>query len=66
MLSIWVKVTADDILKYFPKKIGFDISCKLSPWETICIKCKHLHVLSGYLYMYTAAVVIIISIRSST
>ena len=24
------------------KKIGFDISCKLSPLETICIKCQSL------------------------
>ena len=25
---------------YFPQKTGFDISCKLSPMETICIKCQ--------------------------
>ena len=45
---LWVKFSADDILKYFPyfsQKTGFDISCKLSPMETICIKCKIL--LSG-------------------
>ena len=27
---------------YFSQKIGFDISCKLSPEETICIKCQSL------------------------
>ena len=33
-LVCWVKISADNILKYFlyfPQKIGFDISCKLSP-----------------------------------
>ena len=37
-----VKFSADDILKYFSyiyQKTGFDISCKLSPPETICLKC---------------------------
>ena len=35
----------DNILKYFSYfswKIGFDISCKLSPKETICMKCQIL------------------------
>ena len=27
---------------YFSWKIGFDISCKLSPKETICMKCQTL------------------------
>ena len=39
-----VKFSAEDILKffsYFPKT-GFDISCKLSPVETICTKCQIL------------------------
>ena len=26
----------------FQKKMGFDISCKLSPQETICMKCQCL------------------------
>ena len=44
-LALWVKFSADDILKYFsyffsPENIGFDISCKLSP--TICMKCQSL------------------------
>ena len=34
-LSYWVKISADEILKYFlicfNHKIGFDVSCKLSP-----------------------------------
>ena len=37
------KNSADDILKYFPyfsPKIGFDISCRLSP--KICTKCQSL------------------------
>ena len=39
-----VKFSADDILKYadFPQKTGFDISWKLSPWETIRMKCQIL------------------------
>ena len=45
MLSINVKLSADNILKYFSyfsQKTGFDISCKLSPLETICMKCQIL------------------------
>ena len=37
--------TADDILKYFlyiSQKTGFDILCKLSPMESICMKCQIL------------------------
>ena len=44
-LARWVKISADNILDIsliFCQKIGFDISCKLSPWETICIKCQNL------------------------
>ena len=26
----------------FSQKTGFDISCKLSPMETICMKCQYL------------------------
>ena len=32
----------DNMLSYFSQKIGFDISCKLSTMETICIKCQNL------------------------
>ena len=42
------KISADDILKYFSyfsQKIDFDISCKLSLKETICMKYQSL--LSG-------------------
>ena len=42
MLSTRGKISADDILKYFSLKTGFDISCKLSPMETICMKCQIL------------------------
>ena len=31
-----------DIFSYFSKKIGFDNSCKLSPKETICMRCQGL------------------------
>ena len=44
-LALWVKFSADYILKYFSQfslKSGFDISCKLSPMETICMKCQIL------------------------
>ena len=39
-LALWVKFSADNILKYFfyfSQKTRFDISCKLSPKETICM-----------------------------
>ena len=38
-------LSADNILRdftYFFQEIGFDISCKLSPLETICMKCQSL------------------------
>ena len=41
-LALWIKFSADDILKcfsYFSQKTGFNISCKLSPLDTICMKC---------------------------
>ena len=31
-----------NIFSYFSLKIGFDISCKLSPRETICLKDQSL------------------------
>ena len=40
-----VKNSADHILKYFSyfsQKIDFDIPCKLSPKETICMGCQNL------------------------
>ena len=36
-------LSADDNLKYFSyfsQKTGFDITCKLSRLETICMKCQ--------------------------
>ena len=44
-LALWVKFSADVILKYFSyfsQKTGINISYKLSPMETICIKCQIL------------------------
>ena len=41
----WVKISADDILKYFSNcflKIGSSISCRFSPKETICMKGQTL------------------------
>ena len=35
-LALRVKISAD-ILEYFSQKTGFDITCKLSPLETICM-----------------------------
>ena len=43
-LACWVKISADEILKYFSyssRKTEFDISSKLSR-ETICMKCQSL------------------------
>ena len=42
LIGLWVNFSADDILKYFSQKTDFDISCKLSPVETICRKCQIL------------------------
>ena len=32
-IACWIKTSVDDFLKYFPQKIGLDISCKLSLWR---------------------------------
>ena len=45
LTALWVKFSADDIFKYFFyffQETGFDISCKLSPEETICMKYQNL------------------------
>ena len=42
--TLWTS-PADDrlvVLPYFSQKTGFDISCKLSQLETICLKCQIL------------------------
>ena len=31
-----------EYFSFFSQKTGFDISCKLSPLETICMKCQIL------------------------
>ena len=44
-LALCIKFSADSILKYFSyfsQEKGFDISCKLSPLETIFMKCQIL------------------------
>ena len=41
-LSMLGEILAEDILKHFSQNIGFDISCKLSPREKICMKCYSL------------------------
>ena len=44
-LALLVKFSVNEILNffsYFSKKTGFDISCKLSLLETICMKCLTL------------------------
>ena len=40
--TFWVKIPADDSSKYFSQKIGYDVSYKLSPKETVCKKCQIL------------------------
>ena len=47
-IACWVKISADDILKYFSYfslEVGFDMRCKLSP--TICMKCQILPIFWG-------------------
>ena len=39
--TCWIKCSADDIL-IFSLEIGFDTSFRLSPKETICMKCQIL------------------------
>ena len=42
MLSILGKIFSRqrfEIFSYFSQKTGFDILCKLSPVETLCMKC---------------------------
>ena len=45
LTTLWTN-SADDklviIFLFFPENTGFDILCKLSPLETICIKCQIL------------------------
>ena len=43
-LALWVKISADilEYFSYFSQKTGFDITCKLSPMETICMQCQNL------------------------
>ena len=44
-LELWIKLSADDILKYFSyffQETGFDIPSRLSPMETVCMKCQNL------------------------
>ena len=44
-LACCVRISTNDILQYFSytfQKIGFDISYKLPPVETICKKCQSL------------------------
>ena len=44
-LACWVKVSADNILKYFSyfsEKIGFDIPCKLCSYEKMCLEFQIL------------------------
>ena len=42
--ACWLKIPVADLksFSYFIQKIGFDISCKLSPLETICVKWQSL------------------------
>ena len=41
---LWAHLVGDTLMifPYFPQKIGFDISCILSPLETVCMKCQSL------------------------
>ena len=41
-LGIFSRRQIDDIFSYFSQKTGSDISCKLSPEETICMQCQIL------------------------
>ena len=44
-LALCANFSADDILKHYSycsQKTGFDTSCKLSPRETISMKCQIL------------------------
>ena len=40
--GLWANAADDKLVIFFlfSRKTGFDISCKLSPMETICLKCQ--------------------------
>ena len=42
--TLWVNSAGDKLIyfSYFSQKTGSDISCKLSPMETTCMKCQSL------------------------
>ena len=42
--TLWAHSTEDELMIFFVffQKIRFDISCKLSPQEAICMKCRIL------------------------
>ena len=42
LLSVAMADNKMGYFSYFPKKTGYDISCKLSPAQTICMKCQTL------------------------
>ena len=44
-IALWANLAADKLTIFFlifSQKIGFGNSCRLSPMETICIKCQSL------------------------
>ena len=45
LLKLLVNFSAEDILNYFSyfsQETGLDISCKLSPMKTTCVRCQLL------------------------
>ena len=40
--TIWANSVDDKLLFFFPQKTGFDISYKITPMETICMKYQNL------------------------
>ena len=42
VFSVCVRNILQNVVTYFSQKTGFDISCKLSPLETFCMKCQNL------------------------
>ena len=42
MRKIFNRRHSEIIFLFFSKQTGFDITCKLSPMETVCMKCQIL------------------------
>ena len=65
--TLWANNTDDELMKfsYFCQTIGYGISCKLSPYGTICMKCQNLFTGKKYeTYLKMSSAVVLPSMLS--